>query len=262
MPAPNIPGYALVWSDEFDGPNGGAVDRAKWHLKTGANSNHELQEYTDSNNNAMLSGDGRLFIIPKKDAGGHWTSGRLEGTHGVACDPNHTMIFQSEIRLGNNPADQQRGIWPAFWALGNAVRSGVPWPKCGEWDILEQVNASTANLGTLHFQNSGGVHQMMSGQVGFNRAEYNTWALKVDRTANAFQNEKLTWLLNGHVYFEITGATVGTWEQWEDVAHKAFFPLLNVAVGGDFPGNPDGQTRDGLESGLEAKYVAIYKSNT
>lgn len=261
MPAPHKSGYAIVWLDEFNGPQGAAVNGNNWFSKTGANANHEIQQYTTSAENAHLSGDGRLYMVPVKEASGIWTSARLEGKNSFSCDDDHTMIFQSEIRVGNHPASQQKGIWPAFWALGNDIRTGTSWPKCGEWDILELINGSTTNQGTLHFLNSGGAHQMFGGRVGFTSGNYHTWALEVDRRGASFRDEKLTWSLDGHPFFEVTGATMGTAEQWSDVAHKPFFPLLNVAVGGDFPGNPDGQTQGGFESGLQVKYVAVYKSN-
>ena len=261
MPAPQIPGYAIVWLDEFNGPHYAAVNGNNWISKTGANANHELQQYTTSTENAHLSGDGRLYIIPKKAASGQWTSARLEGKSSFTCDDDHTMIFQSEIRVGNHPAADQKGIWPAFWALGNNIRTGTSWPKCGEWDILELINGSTSNQGTLHFLNSGGAHQQFGGGVNFTGGNYHIWALKVDRRGASFRDEKLTWYLDNHPFFEVTGAQIGTAEQWSDVAHKPFYPLLNVAVGGDYPGNPNAQTLDGFDSGMQVKYVAVYKSN-
>lgn len=262
MSAPNKPGFALVWSDEFDGASGSAVDGSKWNSKTGPNSNHEAQQYTTSTDNAHLSGDGQLYLIPIKDGSGHWTSARLESRYSFNCDPGHQMIFQAEIRLGNNPAAQQQGLWPAFWTLGAAVRNGVGWPKCGEWDILEVINGSSTNQGTLHYLNSSNVNPMFGGRVDFNHNDYHTWALKVDRTPGNFQDEKLTWSVDGNPFFEIPGARVGDAEQWDDVAHKGFFPIMNIAVGGDYPGQPNDQTVGGFQSGMHVKYVAVYKSNT
>lgn len=262
MPAPDIPGYDRVWVDEFDGPAGAAVDASKWNSKTGQNSNHEVQQYTTSAANAQLSGNGQLFIIPIKDGSGQWTSARLESKYSFNCDPGHQMIFQAEIRLGNNPTAQQQGIWPAFWTLGAAVRSGIGWPKCGEWDILEVINGSSTNQGTLHYLNSSNVDPGFGGRVDFTRNDYHTWALKVDLTAGTIEGQKLTWLLDGNPFFEVTGATVNNGEQWDDVAHKPFFPILNVAVGGDYPRPPNNQTVGGFESGMQVKYVGIYKSNT
>ena len=103
---------------------------------------------------------------------------------------------------------------------------------------------------------------MFSGRVDFAPGSWHTWALKVDLLSNRFEEQKLTWLLDGNIFFEVTGAMVGASEPWAQVAHMAFFPILNVAVGGDYPGNPNGQTLDGYESGMQVKYVAVYKSNT
>lgn len=261
--APDMPGFALVWQDDFNGPAGAGVDPNIWHIKTGGNSNNELQEYTTSAANAHLSGDGELNIVPLKDRStNHWTSARLEGWSSFSCDPGHLMVFQAEIRVGNNP--QQQGIWPAFWALGVNIRQGAGWPKCGEWDILELINGSSANLGTLHYLASNGdVQQRSSGFIGFNRSDYHTWALKVDRTPGNVGDEKLTWYLDGNSFYEINGSQLdNAGVPWEDVAHREFFPLLNIAVGGDYPGNPNDQTQDGLESGMAVRYVGVYKSNT
>lgn len=122
-------------------------------------------------------------------------------------------------------------------------------------------------MATLHFLNPtfNGHDQRSSGQVSFNRADFHTWALKVDRTPANIRDEKLTWYLDGNPLFEVTPGALGNADggvQWEDVAHQEFFPILNVAVGGDYPGPPNGQTADGLESGMAVRYVGVYKSNT
>lgn len=265
---PEMPGFALVWRDDFDGPAGAGADPNTWNIKVGSGPNHELQRYTNSAANSQMSGDGQLYIIPRKDGStGNWTSARLEGWNSFSCDPGHLMVFQAEIRLGRNPGWQQQGIWPAYWTLGLNVRQGAGWPKCGEWDILELINGSAANMATLHFLNPAfnGHEQRSSGQVNFDRTDFHTWALKVDRTPANIREEKLTWYLDGNPFFEVSPGALGNPDgsvQWEDVAHREFFPILNVAVGGDFPGMPNGQTADGLESGMAVRYVAVYKSNT
>ena len=261
MSAPSISGFNLVWVDDFNGPSGAAADGGIWNFNTGPNNNNEIQQYTTSTDNARLSGDGQLLIIPLKDGSGHWTSAKLEGKSTFSCDPGHQMIFQAEIRVGNNPPSEQQGIWPAYWTIGGAVRRGVGWPKCGEWDILELINGSSTNQGTLHYLNSDNYDPSLNGRVDFNRNDYHTWAVKVDRTADSFQNEKLTWLLDGNPFFEVTGATVNNADQWDDIAHKDYFAILNVAVGGNYPGYPNDQTLGGIESGLQVRYVGVYKSN-
>jgi beta-glucanase (GH16 family) len=100
---------------------------------------------------------------------------------------------------------------------------------------------------------------MIHQQAGtpFTPGAYHTWTLKVDRTSH---QETLTWYLDGSQFFQVTQAQVASSDQWDRLAHKPFFPLLNVAVGGDMPGPPNAQTLGGIESGMQVSYVAFYKS--
>jgi beta-glucanase (GH16 family) len=258
---PSMPGFTLAWSDDFNGPAGAAVNANNWLSYTGPVYNNEIERYTASTANAQLSGSGQLYIIPLKDSTGAWTSGRLHGKGSFACDPGHAMILQASIRLGTNPPASQKGIWPAFWALGDDVNvASVGWPKSGEWDILELTNGSDVNNATVHYGNNPATHQMIHQQVGtrFEPGVYHTWTIKVDRIS---QVETLTWCLDGNQFFQVTEAQVPDADQWDRLAHKPFFPLLNVAVGGDLPGIPNDQTLGGLESGMKVSYVAFYKSN-
>ena len=255
--APQMPGYAIVWADDFNGPSGSAVDQSKWDQVSrpqSQNSNNELENYTNSTDATHLSGDGGLYIIPKHDSGSNmWNSARLEGKSAFSCDNNHKMVFQAEIRVGfrNNPA-QNKGMWPAFWTLGNDIKTGTSWPKCAEWDILETATTlGNKNQGTLHYQDANGNRNgSFNNQVTYSQGEYHTWALKVDRTSGDWQTESLVWYLDGQEFYRVNGSQIGTPEQWGEVAHKSFFPILNVAVGGGFPGNPDGNTLGGFESGM------------
>jgi beta-glucanase (GH16 family) len=258
---PSVPGFNLVWADDFSGPAGTAVDANKWLTYTGPVYNNEIERYTASTANARLSGSGQLYIIPLKDNTGAWTSGRLHGKGSFACDLGRAMMLQASIRLGTNPPANQQGIWPAFWALGDDVNvASVGWPKAGEWDILELTNGSDVNNATLHYGDSPAAHQMIHQQAGtpFARGAYHTWAIKVDRTS---PQEKLTWYLDGQQFFQVAQAQVPNADQWDRLAHKPFFPLLNVAVGGDLPGMPNAQTLGGVESGMQVCYVAFYQSS-
>jgi beta-glucanase (GH16 family) len=259
--APSIPGFTLVWSDDFDGPAGTAVNADNWLSYTGPVYNNEIEQYTSSTANAQLSGSSQVYIIPLKDNTGTWTSARLHGKSSFACDPGHVMTLQASICLGTNPPSNQQGIWPAFWALGESVNSpSVGWPRSGEWDILELTNGSNVNNATIHFGDNLASHQMIHQQVGtsFTAGAYHTWSIKVDRTS---QQETLTWYLDGNQFFQVTEAQVNDTTQWDSLAHDPFFPILNVAVGGDLPGMPNGQTLGGIESGMQVSYVAFYKSN-
>jgi hypothetical protein len=127
MSAPEIPGFAKVWSDVFDGLAGAHPNPANWTLETPEqNANHEWQKYTTSTDNAFLSGSGQLCIAPQK-VNGVWTSARMHGNFSFQCDNNHKMIFAASIRVGQNPPAQQQGIWPAWWTLGQSIQHGTDW---------------------------------------------------------------------------------------------------------------------------------------
>lgn len=100
-------------------------------------------------------------------------------------------------------------------------------------------------------------------QKGFQAGEFNTFALTVDRSKSNWEDQTLSWSLNGSVWFVVNGSDVGDQELWEDCSGKAYYAVLNVAVGSNFPqvgGRPDGNTVSGLGSGMQVEYVAVYTS--
>ncbi|KAI1383947.1 glycoside hydrolase family 16 protein [Hypoxylon trugodes] len=265
-PPPAESGYSLVWSDEFSGPAGSLPNQSKWNIivKGPNQGNQEVQNYTASTSNSSVNGSGALHITPQHN-NGQWTSARLEGKEAFNCPDGHRMLLQAELRTGTFPFAQQSGIWPAFWALGNDIRNGknVSWPQCGEWDIMENAHGASFSLGTLHYGRGGTDHLSKGGRTEFEVETFHTWAIKVNRGPSNWQDETLEWWLDGKKFFQIKGSDIGDGELWGRVAHKSFFPILNVAVGSNFPGGgqPNDQTTTGLGSGLQVKYVAFYRSN-
>ncbi|KAK3393537.1 glycoside hydrolase family 16 protein [Podospora didyma] len=265
---PQLTNYHVVWADDFNGPQGSATDRSYWNQITPTkNSNGELQRYTDSPANAHLSGDGQLYIIPKRSPNDNtWTSARLESTGSWVCPPGKAMVYQAEIRVPDfsTGSAQFKGLWPAFWALGNSVRwQNVRWPQCGEWDILEAASPLRGqNQGTLHFLDAGGhLNSSLQNRVAYQGGAYHTWALKVDRRSGDWRQQKLTWYLDGNPFHSVTGAQIGHLQQWTELAYMKFFVILNVAVGGGFPGNPTAATVGGYEASMRVRYVGVYESN-
>lgn len=131
---PSLPGYRLTWSDDFNGPSGASVDLSAWYQHTqlaNSNPNNERQEYRAGTDNAHLSGDGQLYIIPKKDAAtGQWTSANLQSYMTFHCPAGKAMRLQAEIAVpdfSGGGGGRLGGLWPAFWTLGKAFRDGVPW---------------------------------------------------------------------------------------------------------------------------------------
>jgi beta-glucanase (GH16 family) len=275
---PQIPGWDTVWADPFLGPEGTLPDTYhNWNvISAGPNTgNNEVETYTSNTNNVCLSGNpqGGLWIQPQRDGNGNWTSGRLESIPSFACDAGGLMILQANLITGLSPSSQQNGIWPAFWALGESIRSsGVPWPQCGEWDIMENSSGANFTLASLHYgtgsteQSQGGGGNSQAYQT-ITLGQFNTYTLLVDRTPSTWQEETITWFLNGFEWFSVSGEQVGDPNLWANVAHSPFYAVLNVAVGTNFPGagnngQPDGNTATGLGSGMQVSYVAFYKTNS
>jgi len=140
-------GWRLVWSDEFEGAAGSAVDSTKWKFDLGNNNgwgNAELEDYTNRTQNAALDGNGNLVITARKEAlgGQQYTSSRLL-TQGKATWTYGRFEARIQIPKG-------QGIWPAFWMLGDNIGT-AGWPTCGEVDVMENIGREPALVhGTMH----------------------------------------------------------------------------------------------------------------
>ncbi|MCU7825452.1 family 16 glycosylhydrolase [Kitasatospora sp. DSM 101779] len=230
---------AQTWSDEFDGPAGRGPDAAKWTLETGGGGfgNHELEYYTNSTSNAALDGQGHLVITAKKntDPGlGCWygqcqyTSARMNTARTFTQAYGR---FEARIKI---PRGQ--GVWPAFWMLGNDLGT-AGWPNSGEIDVMENIGREPNSVhGTIHgpgYSGAGGLGAAYSLPGGKAFADdFHVFA--VDWSPNA-----IVWSVDGTPYETRTPAdTHGN--KW--VFDHPFFVILNLAVGGDWPGSPDGST--------------------
>ena len=237
--------WQIVWQDEFDGPAGQSPDASKWafDLGRGANGdgwgNQELQVYTDLPENISLDGDGNLAITALNQGG--YTSGRVK-TKDIFEQAYGR--FEARIKL-----PWGRGIWPAFWMLGANIDE-TPWPQCGEIDILEYRGQEPTRVhGSLHGPGySGGTPVTKS------------YSLNNDRFDNDFHVFAVEWsqgVINFYVddivYQQVTSDdTPGEW-----VYNQPFFMLLNLAVGGNFVGPPNSETR--FPQTLLVDYVRVSK---
>ena len=236
---------ALTWSDEFDGAAGSAPNPASWNQETGAGGwgNNELQNYTSSRDNSALDGNGNLVITARQDGNGGYTSARL--TTAGKVEPTYGRV-EARIKI---PRGQ--GIWPAFWMLGGQIDSGVPWPDSGEIDIMENVGFEPHMVhGTIHgpgYSGGSGIGAAYTHPQGWSFADdFHTFA--VDRAPG-----RITWSVDGNVYQTRTTADTGG-NPW--VFDQPFFMLLNVAVGGNWPGYPDGTTQ--FPQQMVVDYVRVY----
>ncbi|MFJ6728902.1 MULTISPECIES: RICIN domain-containing protein [unclassified Streptomyces] len=229
---------AVTFSDDFNGPAGAAVDGSKWQIETGDNvNNHERQYYTAGNRNAALDGQGNLVITARRENPSNYQCwyGRCEYTSSrLNTSGKFTTTYgRVEARM---KIPRGQGMWPAFWMLGSDIGQ-VGWPNSGEIDIMENVGFEPNTVhGTLHgpgYSGSGGIgagYSLPGGQA-FADA-FHTFA--VDWSPN-----RITWSVDGTVYQTRTPADLGG-RQW--VFNKPFFVILNLAVGGYWPGDPNGST--------------------
>jgi len=229
-PSPT-PSTNQVWADEFNGPANSAPDRAKWTYDLGGGGwgNQELETYTNLPSNVYVDGAGHLIIRVER-SGSTFTSARLKTQGRFAARYGR---IESRIRL---PFGQ--GIWPAFWMLGTSITS-AGWPACGEIDIME-------NIGREPSINHGGVHG--PGYSGGNSISGLYTLPGSARFADDFHVFAIEWapgtvklFVDGTAYKTVTAASLPAGAPW--VFDNPFFLILNVAVGGNFPGAPDATTQ-------------------
>ncbi|CAL9380233.1 hypothetical protein SUDANB121_01051 [Nocardiopsis dassonvillei] len=235
---------ALVWSDEFDGPSGSAPSAANWNHETGNHGwgNNELQNYTNSRANSALDGNGNLVITARRESNGTYTSARMTTQNKV--QPQYGRV-EARIKI---PRGQ--GIWPAFWMLGSGFPN-TPWPNSGEIDIMENIGREPHLVhGTVHgpgYSGGGGIGGSYMHPQGWSFADdFHTFAVD-------WRPGSITWSVNGNVYHSVTRASTGGNPY---VFDQPFFMILNVAVGGDWPGYPDGTTQ--FPQQMLVDYVRVY----
>lgn len=235
----------LLWSDEFDGAKGSPLDAAKWSYETGDhNPNNELEVYTDSTENVFHDGRGHLIIRALKE-NGKYTSGRVV-TRGK-FDVEYGRI-EARIKI---PRGQ--GIWPAFWMMGN--ENGKRWPDCGEIDIMENIGKQSdldKVHGTVHGPGYSGGHGLTHIYTAPNHRPY---ADGFHVYAVEWKPDSITFLVDDVPYGEVTPSKLPPGTQW--VYDHPFYLLLNVAVGGSWPGNPDRTTK--FPQKMVVDWVRVYR---
>ena len=243
---------ALIWSDEFSQPVGTGPDPTKWNYDLGGGGwgNQELEVYTDTRENSAVvadpdATDGRaLAVIAVRTAAGGYTSARLK-TQGLFTTAYGRIEARLKLPIGD-------GLWPAFWMLGDNI-GAVGWPTCGEIDIMENLGQDPTRVyGTLHgpgysgAQGLQGAYPLPNGQLFSD--DYHVVAVD-------WSPDRIEWSVDGHVYSTCTPATIPPGTRW--VFNGApFFLILNVAVGGSWPGNPDASTV--FPQTLYVDYVRVY----
>jgi len=248
----NTAKWTLTWSDEFNAPNGSGVDTNKWVFDKGGHGwgNQELEYYTDRVANAYIQ-DGMLVIKAIKESyvgpdgvKRDYTSARLK-TQGKFSQTYGR--FEARIKI---PAGQ--GIWPAFWMLGDSIQQ-IGWPKCGEIDIMENIGREPSIVhGTMHGPGySGG-----SGIGGpFNLPTGQRFADQFHVYAIEWEPKAIRWYVDDKLYKTSTPSDLPKGANW--VYDHPFFLLLNVAVGGGWPGSPNETSV--FPQTMLVDYVRVYK---
>jgi beta-glucanase (GH16 family) len=227
----------LIWDGKFNGPVGSAPDPAKWGYDLGGGGwgNNELEVYTNSLQNASIVADAgatdgkALAIRAVKEPDGTYTSARLK-TAGKFDVTYGRVEVRAKLPFG-------QGMWPAFWMLGSNIGS-VGWPNCGEVDVMENIGKEPSTVhGSMHGPGYSGGNPLtaaysLPGGQQFKDA-YHVFAADWGPTAVRFY-------VDDQLYETRTPADLPPGKSW--AFDHSFFLLLNLAVGGNWPGNPDGTT--------------------
>jgi beta-glucanase (GH16 family) len=251
--AASLAGWKLTWSDEFNGPDGSAVDPTKWKHDVGGTGwgNGELEYYTDGTQNAVVQGGYLVVTATVQGASQHkcsygtcrYTSARLL-TQGLFSQQYGRFEARAQMPSG-------KGLWPAIWALGDNIAT-VRWPTCGEIDFMETIGTDVStNHGSLHMpSNYGptGTYKLANG-ASFADA-FHTFAIE-------WEPGTIRFYVDDQLYETRNKSSVPGADTWE--FEHPFFLLVNVAVGGQWPGSPDSTTT--FPQTLKVDYVRVYQKD-
>lgn len=251
---------ALVWSDEFNGSSGSKPDAAKWRADPGTGPNNELEYYTN-HDNASMDGQGNLVMEARKQV-----------TAGSACPPDpltgSTTCQYTSARMNTGTkfhftygrvearikVPKGNGFWPAFWMMGADFLTGRPWPYNGEVDIMEilgkDVKTSYSTVHAPAYNGGGGIGGPYTLPNGADYSDdFHVWAANWD-------SKGIVYTLDGRTVFTLSKDQVeqtrGPW-----IFDHPFYLILNLAIGGDWPGPPNAATP--FPSRMLVDYVRVYQ---
>ena len=260
----NIPPETLVWSDEFSNSTGviAQPDPTIWTYDTGSSGfgNNELETYcawrsssppcSTKNPSEYVGTDGYLHIVAQQPSPGVYTSGRLK-TQGLFSFQYGRLEVRARV-------PEAQGFWPAAWLLGNNIAT-VSWPACGEQDVLERVNSAGApdwNEGSIHgtgFTDQTGLGTKYDFPSGQTAGQWHTYGMIWSPKSVKYYVDDPT-----QPYATYTPASLSrlSGAVWPFDAGQSAFIILNLAIGGDWPGPPDAATP--FPSEMLVDYVRIY----
>ncbi len=248
---PQYDGYSLLWNDEFDASE---LDMTAWNYEPHEPgwTNNELQEYTESKDNVFIR-DGKLVLkaIKTKDENGadYYTSGKVTGQ-------NKKDFMYGKVTVSAKVPEGQ-GLWPAIWMMPKDESYYGQWPKCGEIDIMEVLGNDTKTAyGTIHYGEPHAEQQKVyTLEEGSFSSDFHEYSVE-------WEPGEFRYYIDGNLY-----QTVNDWftavdgedeKEYPAPFNQPFFVQLNLAVGGNWPGNPDAST-DFDKAEFEIDYVRIYQ---
>jgi beta-glucanase (GH16 family) len=247
----DLDAYTLVWQDEFEGEE---IDDSKWSFDLGDGcdrgicgwGNNELQYYTDSPENAYVS-NGRLVIKAKRELPLYLGQYQYTSARMVTKNKGDWTYGRMDVRAR---LPEGQGLWPAAWMLPTDNVYGI-WPKSGEIDIVELVGSKPDEvLGTIHYGHD--YHRFVSSYY-----QLDSLTFKDDyHVFSALWNEDcIQFMVDGKKYGEPRTRSSVLPTTWP--FDQRFHMILNIAVGGNLPGNPTPQTL--FPQVMEVDYVRVYQ---
>lgn len=244
-------GYALAFEDDFDGE---ALDRTKWNVELHEPGwvNEELQAYVDTEE-VLFVRDSLLHIRPVKtalpDGSASYRSGRIstQGKHAFTYG-----IFEARLKVPRG-----RGLLPAFWLMTADEERWGQWPVCGEIDICEvRGHEPHITYGTLHYglphEENQGAYTLPEGDFA---GDFHTFAVE-------WLPGRIQWYVDGRRFYETERWFSVGWDGARRACPAPFdhdlYVILNLAVGGRWPGPPDAET-DFARADFEIDYVRVYR---
>jgi beta-glucanase (GH16 family) len=244
--------WILTWSDEFNAPDGSSIDSQKWTAEAGGNGwgNNELEYYTTRTQNVRQAHGSLVIEAVREPFTGsdgisrQYTSARLK-TQGKLSQAYGR--FEARIKMPRG-----KGIWPAFWMLGDDIAIAA-WPKCGEIDIVENLGSEPSIAhGTIHGPGYSGEHGISS---AFTLPSGRRFSDKFHIFAVEWEPKEIRFYVDKHLYTTRKPSDLPPGTLW--VYDHPFFVLLNLAVGGNWPGNPDSTTV--FPQRMLVDYVRVYR---
>lgn len=270
---PSYSGWTVIWSDDFNGIAGSGLS-SDWLYTTGTSypggpanfGTGEVETNTASTANVYQDGQGNLAIKAIRNASGAWTSGRVETVRAdFQPPPSGQLSVEARIQLPNLTGAAAMGYWPAFWILGAPYRGNWwNWPGIGEMDIMENVQGTNTEYGTLHCDvapggecnEDDGISGNTPGGSPTLEAGFHTYRLEWDMASSP---QQIRWYLDGVEFHQVLSTQLSP-RVWSAITNHGYYIICNLAIGGQFPqkqgGGPTASTTS--DGTLLFDYIAVY----